>query len=128
MENKEWKKPGRSLWIDTSGIVHVFSVGDTKHAQRIYIYTKLEEISRKMSQQRISPGMHGVSPKILDAARKHLLCRHSEKLAIACALINTPQGEAIRIVKNMRMCGDCHVATSLISSIEKRKIVVKDAN
>ncbi|MCO5566363.1 hypothetical protein L7F22_020040 [Adiantum nelumboides] len=53
---------------------------------------------------------------------------HSEKLAIACAIINTPQGKDIRITKNMRVCGDCHAATSVISKLEKRKIMVKDAS
>ncbi|MCO5570958.1 hypothetical protein L7F22_024688, partial [Adiantum nelumboides] len=56
-----------------------------------------------------------------------LLCQYSEKLAIACAIINTPQGNDIRITKNMRVCGDCHAATSLKAKIEKRKIVVKGA-
>ncbi|MCO5576065.1 hypothetical protein L7F22_029872 [Adiantum nelumboides] len=51
-----------------------------------------------------------------------------EKLAIADGLINTTQGEAIQIIKNMRICGDCHAATSFISKIEKCKITVKDAN
>ncbi|KAL2479986.1 Pentatricopeptide repeat-containing protein [Abeliophyllum distichum] len=31
-----------------------------------------------------------------------------ERLAIACALLKTKALEEIRIVKNLRVCGDCH--------------------
>lgn len=55
-------------------------------------------------------------------------CGHMEKLAIAFALTNTPEGTPIHITKNMRVCNDCHFAASLISKMEKRKIHVKDAN
>ncbi|MCO5583108.1 hypothetical protein L7F22_037016 [Adiantum nelumboides] len=81
-----------------------------------------------MSQQRYSPDLHCVSRNITDAAKAHLLCLHSEKLALACALINTKQGETIHISKNNRMCGDCHVTTALISKIEMRTIVVTAAD
>ena len=36
---------------------------------------------------------------------------HSEKLAIAFGLMNTANGTPIRIVKNLRVCADCHQAT-----------------
>ncbi|KAJ7540614.1 hypothetical protein O6H91_10G023100 [Diphasiastrum complanatum] len=42
-----------------------------------------------------------------DEEKENALCRHSEKLAIAFGLINTPPGTPIRIKKNLRVCGDC---------------------
>uniref|UniRef100_A0A0A9EW17 DYW domain-containing protein n=1 Tax=Arundo donax TaxID=35708 RepID=A0A0A9EW17_ARUDO len=33
---------------------------------------------------------------------------HSEKLAIAFGLLNTSPGAALRVVKNLRVCPDCH--------------------
>lgn len=80
-----------------------------------------------MSQEG-SPRLHWVSQDIPDSAKEELVCGHSEKLAIACALINTSEGTTICVVKNLRICGDCHDATSLISKLEKRKIEVRDAN
>lgn len=56
------------------------------------------------------------------------LCHHSEKLAIAFGLMNTSPGTPIRVVKNLRVCGDCHSATKFISKIVQREIVVRDAN
>ena len=36
--------------------------------------------------------------------------------------------EPIIISKNLRVCGDCHEWTKLISQLWKRRIVVRDAN
>lgn len=60
--------------------------------------------------------------------KQHALCHHSEKLAIAFGLITTPPGSPIRIIKNLRMCGDCHSATKFISKISGREVVVRDSN
>ncbi|KAJ6361366.1 hypothetical protein OIU78_001913 [Salix suchowensis] len=63
-----------------------------------------------------------------DEDKEDTLNRHSEKLAIAFALLNTPPGTLIRIVKNLRICDDCHSATKFISKIYNREIVVRDRN
>ncbi|CAF1551535.1 unnamed protein product, partial [Adineta ricciae] len=34
----------------------------------------------------------------------------------------------IQIVKNLRICGDCHAAIKLISRIRRCEIVIRDAN
>ena len=62
------------------------------------------------------------------------LCRHSEKLALACAIIHYPkninssknENQIIYINKNLRMCQNCHKATKLISQIEGVIIHVSD--
>jgi hypothetical protein len=46
-----------------------------------------------------------------EVQKERLLCSHSERLAISYGLISTPPGTPIRIVKNLRVCGDCHTAT-----------------
>ena len=51
---------------------------------------------------------------------------HSEKLAIALALLRTRPGTQIRIVKNLRICGDYHSATKYISKVYGREILVRD--
>ncbi|MCO5575222.1 hypothetical protein L7F22_029020 [Adiantum nelumboides] len=87
----------------------------------------LKEVALKIPERGYSPSFQWVTRNVSDDAKKEILCEHSEKLAVACALINTPNGAPIR-VKNMQMCGDCHAATSLLSKVEKRAIRVKDAN
>ena len=56
-----------------------------------------------------------------------MLNDHSEKLAIAFGLIFVPLGLPIRVIKNLRVCGDCHNATKFISKITQRETLVRDA-
>ena len=54
------------------------------------------------------------------------LSLHSEKLAIAFGLVSTEPGIPIRVVKNLRVCSDCHTATKHISLVYNREIIVRD--
>ncbi|KVH99424.1 hypothetical protein Ccrd_022341 [Cynara cardunculus var. scolymus] len=56
------------------------------------------------------------------------LVHHSEKLAIAFALMNTPDCFPIRVMKSLRVCNDCHVAIKYISAIRNQEIIVRDAS
>ncbi len=53
---------------------------------------------------------------------------NSEKLALAFGLLNIPPGTTLVIVKNLRMCGDCHSATAMIAKLEQRWIYVRDTS
>lgn len=57
---------------------------------------------------------------------------HSEKLAIGLVLVRRGlklKGErVIRIFKNLRVCGDCHVFIKGLSKVLKIVFVVRDAN
>ncbi|KAJ0792708.1 putative DYW domain-containing protein [Helianthus annuus] len=53
---------------------------------------------------------------------------HSEKLALAFALLKTPPGSTIRIKKNIRVCGDCHSAFKYASLVIEREIILRDTN
>ncbi|GKA46341.1 putative pentatricopeptide repeat-containing protein, partial [Tanacetum coccineum] len=55
---------------------------------------------------------------------------HSEKLALAFGLVvgAAPPGKALRIVKNLRICRDCHEAFKCISLVVDREIIVRDVN
>lgn len=58
--------------------------------------------------------------------KEQILRHHSEKLAIAFGLINTPENTTLRIMKNLRVCNDCHSAIKFISSLVGREIIVRD--
>ncbi|GAU18294.1 hypothetical protein TSUD_201820 [Trifolium subterraneum] len=92
------------------------------------IYAKLEKLTGKMRemgyQSETVPALHDVEEEEKELAFNV----HSEKLAIAFGLITTEPGTDIRIIKNLRVCLDCHTATKLISKITERVIVVRDAN
>lgn len=53
-------------------------------------------------------------------------CVHIVKLALACGVINTPEGTLVRVVKYTRICDDCH--TACISRLEQSTTTCKDAS
>eukprot|EP01018_Ginkgo_biloba_P001238 Gb_28665 [translate_table: standard] len=121
------KKPGCS-WIEVNKQMYAFLVGDRSHPQREKIYEKLEELSGQMKAAGYVPETRFVLNDVEEEQKEQILCHHSEKLAIAFGLLNTSPGTAIRVIKNLRVCGDCHSATKFISKIVTREIVVRDAN
>ncbi|RVW24029.1 Pentatricopeptide repeat-containing protein, mitochondrial [Vitis vinifera] len=58
--------------------------------------------------------------------KEYNLWNHSERLALAFGLINTPESSTLRIFKNLRVCGDCHSVYKFVSGIVGRKIVLRD--
>eukprot|EP01018_Ginkgo_biloba_P001239 Gb_28664 [translate_table: standard] len=119
------KKPGCS-WIEVNKKVYTFLVGDRSHPQMLEIYTELDRLSAQMKAAGYMPNMRFVLNDVEDEQKEQILCYHSEKLAIAFGLINMSPGTTIRVIKNLRVCGDCHSATKFISKIVAREIVVRD--
>ncbi|KAK1351550.1 putative pentatricopeptide repeat-containing protein [Heracleum sosnowskyi] len=115
-------------WIEVDGIVHEFLVGDTSHPLSEKIYAKLDDITEELKAAGYIPTTEFVLFDIEEEEKEHILGCHSEKLAIAFGLISTKPNDVIRIVKNLRVCGDCHAAIKLISKITNREIIVRDTN
>ncbi|XP_057868278.2 pentatricopeptide repeat-containing protein At5g48910 isoform X2 [Cryptomeria japonica] len=121
------KKPGCS-WIEVNKKVHAFLVGDISHPQTEEIYAKVEELSKEIKAAGYVPNTRFVLKDVEEEYKEQTLFHHSEKLAIAFGLIHTSPGTTIRIIKNLRVCGDCHTAIKFISKIVAREIVVRDLN
>eukprot|EP01018_Ginkgo_biloba_P002567 Gb_33719 [translate_table: standard] len=121
------KKPGRS-WIEVKDRVHSFLVGDRSHPQTEDIHAILERLAGQMKEEGYVPNTNFVLRDVDEEHKEDILSHHSEKLAIAFGLIATPPGAVIRVIKNLRVCGDCHTAIKFISKIVEREIVVRDSN
>lgn len=121
-----WKVPGQSWWTDTGGVVHTFVAGDKKHFESEGIYTRLKQVLAKIKREGYVARIEASSLNISDDEKEAEPCEHSEKLAMAYALNKTAEGTTIRIVKNLRVCEDCHTATAYISKVEKRTIICRD--
>ncbi|XP_059068267.1 pentatricopeptide repeat-containing protein At4g13650-like [Cryptomeria japonica] len=121
------KIPGCS-WIEDHGMVHAFCVGDRSHPQSKEIYAMLEKLAWEMKAAGYFPNSRHLLNAVEEEEKELFLCHHSEKLAIAFGLLSTASGTTIRVVKNLRVCADCHTATKFISKIVAREIVVRDAN
>ncbi|KAL8156215.1 hypothetical protein AgCh_001344 [Apium graveolens] len=121
------KTPGwSSMEIDNK--VEVFYTGNQSHPQCEDIYNELEILTDKIKSLGYVPDYSFVLQDVEEDEKQHILTSHSERLAIAYGIISTPPKTTIRIFKNLRVCGDCHNATKLISKITEREIIVRDSN
>lgn len=120
------KTPGYSI-VEHKGRVHVFLVGDKEHPQHEKIYEYLDELNVKLQEVGYMPNVTSVLYDV-DVEEKGMVLRvHSEKLAVAFGIMNSVPGSVIQIIKNLRICGDCHFAIKLISKIVNREIVIRDS-
>jgi pentatricopeptide repeat protein len=121
------KEPGCST-IEINNRVHEFIAGDLKHAKSKDIYLMLEEMNSWLKGNGYTPKTDIVLHDIGEEQKELSLEVHSEKLALAFGLISTRPGTTIKIVKNLRVCLDCHDVMKMISRITGRRIVMRDRN
>ncbi|CAN6196295.1 unnamed protein product [Urochloa humidicola] len=122
------KIPGSSS-LELNGVIHEFISGDKSHSRKRDIYKMLSEICQQLKNTGYTPDTSQVLLDIDDEdVKESSLALHSEKLAIAFGLISTAPGTPIRVVNNLRICGDCHNAIKLLSKIYGRNIIVRDAS
>ncbi|CAI0393693.1 unnamed protein product [Linum tenue] len=126
MEELGVKKEAGCSWIEYGDEVHRFLAGDMSHPQSEKLHGFLELLYERMKKEGYVPDTSCVLHNVGEDEKEILLCGHSEKLAIAFGILNTPPGTTIRVAKNLRVCNDCHTASKYISKIEERDIVLRD--
>ncbi|WOL10938.1 Pentatricopeptide repeat-containing protein [Canna indica] len=128
MDARKVKKEAGCSWIQIKNKVHSFLASDKTHPLSNQIYTKLEDITVRLKQKGYRPNTDYVLHDMDEEHKEAVLAQHSERLAIAFGLMATPRGTPLQIVKNLKVCGDCHNVIKLISDIEEREIVVRDSS
>lgn len=121
------KKPGYSC-VDLGKENHVFYAGETTHPMKDEILGLLKELDAEMRKRGYVPDTSLVLHDMEQQEKERQLFWHSERLAVAYGLLKSAPGTSIRILKNLRVCGDCHTVLKFICSIVSREIVVRDAN
>ncbi|KAA8540030.1 hypothetical protein F0562_026722 [Nyssa sinensis] len=128
MKKKGVKKDPGLSWIQNQGTVHYFTVGDASHPDIRLIYGMLEWLNLRSKKAGYVPNCNVILLDVEDEEKARLLWLHSERLALAFGLVRTPSRSPIRIMKNLRICVDCHAVIKFISQIVDREIVVRDIN
>ncbi|KAG9454987.1 hypothetical protein H6P81_007891 [Aristolochia fimbriata] len=121
------KPPGYSL-LELKCRLHVFLVGDKEHPEHQRIYQYLEELTTKILEVGYIPDTRSVLHDVDQEEKETSLRVHSEKLAISYGILNTVPGATFQVIKNLRVCGDCHTWTKLVAKVVNREIVVRDSN
>lgn len=109
-------------WIRIKDKVYSFKPNDGLHPQSAEIFKVLDELVENAKgfgykQQE--------SFELTDEESASVY--HSEKLAIAFGLLNTPIVSPILVIKSTTMCRDCHNFIKIITSLTAREIIVRDS-
>ncbi|CAM8901654.1 unnamed protein product [Rhodiola kirilowii] len=128
LKDGEAKKKRGQSWIQIKDEVHTFMVGERHHPSIINIYLELDDLLTEMEKlgyhTLTEHDLHDVDKK----QKQELLRHHSEKLAFIYGHMSLPKSLPIRIMKNLRICGDCHSFMKLASTITSREIIIRDTN
>lgn len=115
------KEPGCS-YVELKGRVHIFMADDHSHPLAKSIYQMIDKLEGLVNCER------GGGSKEDEEESKKVVGFHSEKLAIAFGMLSTEAGAEIVVIKNLRVCEDCHLFMKSVSKIANRKLVVRDAS
>ncbi|XXG61295.1 hypothetical protein AAC387_Pa04g2989 [Persea americana] len=126
MRDRGVKKEQGFSWINVKNSVHIFGVEDGLHPQKDAIYETIAKVWMEIKKAGFVPDTESVLHDIDEELKQLVLSHHSEKLAIAFGLISTPEKTTLRIMKNLRICNDCHSAIKFISKVMEREIIVRD--
>ncbi|KAL2343715.1 hypothetical protein Fmac_005000 [Flemingia macrophylla] len=119
------KEPGCS-WIEVNKQIHAFILGDKSHPQIDEINRQLNQFVYRLTGAGYVPDTNFVLQDLEGEQREDSLRYHSEKLAIVFGIMSSPKEKTIRIWKNLKICGDCHIFAKLIAKLEQRHIVIRD--
>ncbi|XP_038878567.1 pentatricopeptide repeat-containing protein At4g21065-like [Benincasa hispida] len=121
------KVPGCSS-IEINNVVYEFAASNDRKPEFEAIYKQLDNLSEKLKENGYVTGTDMALYDIEKEEKEHSVMYHSEKLALAFGLLNSPLGCTLRIVKNLRICLDCHEFFKVVSIVYQRYIVVRDRN
>ncbi|KAI6706743.1 hypothetical protein NL676_009705 [Syzygium grande] len=122
-----YQAPGFSS-VEVQRKIYRFFSQDMKRPHDDGICDMIHQMEWQLKFEGYVPDTSLVLFNVQEEEKRQRLRGHSQKVAIAFALLNTSRGSPIRITRNLRMCSDCHTYTKYISLIYEREITVRDRN
>ena len=123
------KKQNKSLSnnLEVHSHVHEYRAGDTSLPENNLIYALLRGLRVQMKEAGYVAETRFCLHDVDQESKEDALLGHSERLAVAKGLLNTSARSPIRVIKNLRICGDCHTALKIISDLVGREFIIRDA-
>ncbi|CAN7019725.1 unnamed protein product [Brassica rapa subsp. trilocularis] len=110
-------------WTEVGDKAHTFAMGDI-HQEQEAIVKFLDEWDVLLREDGYNPDCDAEEGERVDSLSGRY---HSERLAVAYGLLKLPEGVPLRVLKNLRVCRDCHAAINLISKVKEKDIILRDA-
>ncbi|KAK7410880.1 hypothetical protein VNO78_02076 [Psophocarpus tetragonolobus] len=126
MRHKGVSKEKACSRIEVNNEVHGFMMADRYHKQSDETYKKLDEVVSQLKLVGYTPSTSSILVDLEEEDKKEVVLWHSEKLALCFGLISERKESCIRIVKNLRICEDCHSFMKLASKVYRIEIVMRD--
>ncbi|EYU36927.1 hypothetical protein MIMGU_mgv1a023937mg, partial [Erythranthe guttata] len=98
------------------------------HPMKNEIVDLLKELDSEIRKRGYKLDTSLVSHDMGEEEKERQLFWHTEGLAVAYGLLKSARSAPIRIIKNLRVCSDCHTVPKLVCGIVGREIVVRDVN
>ncbi|KAK4367128.1 hypothetical protein RND71_015008 [Anisodus tanguticus] len=121
------KEPGFSC-IQIKNKLYSFLSGHRRYDRVDEIYSVLKEFYSSFQAEGYIPETKFVLRDVEEEQKQNELLYHSEKIAVVFGILNTPNGSPLEIMKNLRICGDCHTFMKFLSKATHRKIIIRDGN
>ncbi|KAL9238329.1 hypothetical protein vseg_012764 [Gypsophila vaccaria] len=126
MKEKGIKKEPGCSWIEVDKKIHAFVFRDVSHPRINDIIGELNRLILRLRGSGYVPNTDFILQDLETEQKEDSLQYHSEKLAIVFGLMSLPKESVIRVQKNLRICGDCHLFAKLVAKLENRVIVIRD--
>ncbi|KAK9053559.1 hypothetical protein SSX86_024633 [Deinandra increscens subsp. villosa] len=126
MKDQGLVKTAGCSFIEHDYKIHRFLVSDQAHPDIERIYAKLNELMIKIRKAGYVANTEFVLHDVEEDVKGDLVKMHSEKLAIAFGLLVYSDNVPLIIMKNLRICGDCHNMARFAALVENRVIIIRD--
>ncbi|KAK7350755.1 hypothetical protein VNO77_09681 [Canavalia gladiata] len=126
-KNRIVKEPGLSL-VHIGQEFHEFVSGDKSHPQWEEVTKFLGSVIDTVKLGGYTPDTSNVLHDIQEEEKERCLGYHSEKLAVAYVLLYHRDRRIVRVIKNLRICYDCHNFMKHVSGFFDRDIIIRDRN
>ncbi|ESQ40384.1 hypothetical protein EUTSA_v10015995mg [Eutrema salsugineum] len=114
LRDSEVKKVRGKSWIEIKDKVHIFSVGESGHPRIHEVCLMLENLVVELRRFGYKPSIEHELHDVEEGRKEELLMQH--------------KGSSVRIMKNLRICVDCHEFMKAASMATRRYIIVRDVN
>ncbi|OMO70160.1 hypothetical protein CCACVL1_19079 [Corchorus capsularis] len=112
-----------SSWIEVQNRIHEF-ISDQNPSEEVSY--KISELQREMEDLGYVADRNHLLHDAEEEEYDGVSLGHTEMEAIAFGLISLPHRMPVRVIKSVRMCGNCHSACKFMSTFVDRELVVKD--
>ncbi|XP_023639893.1 pentatricopeptide repeat-containing protein At2g25580 [Capsella rubella] len=121
------KKSGVYPLLGVSNKMQEFRAGDTNLPENGELFELLKNFKMHMIEMGYvadtKPALHDIDQESKETA----LLGHSERVAFARAVLTTAPRKPFTVMKNLRVCVDCHHALKMMALIAGRLVVMRDA-